>query len=162
MAGSDHTPDTSRQMRPRGDAAARKARALPLIVAGATYAEVAEAIGASVRSIRRWMTEDAEFRAAVEAAQAESAAKVREAVDASADATIADALERRRFWTSMMRDPEYEPKDRLKASELLAKAGGDFVERREISGPDGGPMQTVQVMLTPEAALECAEEGSKR
>ena len=49
-------------------------------------------------------------------------------------ATIADAQERKAFWTTVMRGEESELKDRLKASELLGKAGGDFIERREQVG----------------------------
>lgn len=44
---------------------------------------------------------------------------------------IADAAERQAFWTSVMRDPSVDMRDRLKASELLGRAGGDFVERVE-------------------------------
>ena len=42
---------------------------------------------------------------------------------------IADAVERQEFWTSVMRDRSADMRDRLKASELLGRAGGDFVER---------------------------------
>lgn len=38
------------------------------------------------------------------------------------------------FWTSMMRDGAMEPKDRLKASELRARAAGMFVERLNVTG----------------------------
>lgn len=45
---------------------------------------------------------------------------------------IADAKERQEFWTAMMRDKYRQAKDRLKASELLAKKQGDFIERHEV------------------------------
>lgn len=48
--------------------------------------------------------------------------------------SIASNSELREFWTSMLRDPEADPKDRLKASELIGKTRGMFLERREISG----------------------------
>jgi phage terminase small subunit len=32
-------------------------------------------------------------------------------------------------------------RERLKALELLGKMGGDFIEKREVSGPGGGPQQ---------------------
>ena len=50
--------------------------------------------------------------------------------------TIADARERREFWTKVMRGDEEssDMKDRLKSSELLGKADGDFVERKKIEG----------------------------
>lgn len=162
MAGSDKTKGAKRRYR-RSDAEARKARALPLLVAGLGYAEVAAQTGVSERSIRRWVSEDEEFRARLEAARDAASARAQEVIVEHAADAIADVLERRRFWTSMMRDEGAEPKDRLKASELLGRAGGDFVERREVSGPDGGPVETqvVQVVLAPEVALECAQEGSK-
>lgn len=49
-------------------------------------------------------------------------------------AAVADAAERREFWTSVMRDSDGDMKDRLKASELLGRTGGDFIERSESSG----------------------------
>jgi phage terminase small subunit len=47
---------------------------------------------------------------------------------------IADRAERQRFWTEMLRDAGADPRVRLKASELLGRAGADFVERHEHSG----------------------------
>lgn len=48
---------------------------------------------------------------------------------------IATIRERQEFWTSIMRgeDDEAEIKDRLKASELLGKCQGDFIDRQEIT-----------------------------
>jgi len=73
-----------------------------------------------------------------------SNSKVQQRIDglrkAIEEEAIADAKERQRFWTEVMRDQGADMKHRLKASELLAKAQGDFVERREISGPDGKPI----------------------
>ena len=42
---------------------------------------------------------------------------------------IATREERQSFWTAIMRDEETELKDRLRASELLAKSEADFLER---------------------------------
>jgi hypothetical protein len=43
--------------------------------------------------------------------------------------------ERQQFWTAVLRGEESaEMKDRLKASELLGKCQGDFIERVESSG----------------------------
>lgn len=49
---------------------------------------------------------------------------------------IADMEEINTFWTSVIRseDPEISLKDKLKASELRAKAAGGFLERVELSG----------------------------
>ena len=47
---------------------------------------------------------------------------------------IANREARQRFWTETMLDLEQETRDRLKASELLGKSEGDFLERVELSG----------------------------
>lgn len=47
---------------------------------------------------------------------------------------IADMAEINAFWTDIMRDETQEPKDRLKASELRARAAGMFTDRIQVSG----------------------------
>lgn len=47
---------------------------------------------------------------------------------------IATREERQRFWSEMMNSPEFEPRDRLKASELLGKSEADFTEKVDHSG----------------------------
>lgn len=59
---------------------------------------------------------------------------------------IADMAEINAFWTDIMRDKYQEPKDRLKASELRARAAGGFVDR-----------QIVQVSANPFAGLTTEE-----
>ena len=44
-------------------------------------------------------------------------------------AAIATREERQRFWTAIMRDEEVDLRDRLRATELLGKSEGDFLER---------------------------------
>lgn len=46
---------------------------------------------------------------------------------------IADMAEINAFWTDIMRDASQEPKDRLKASELRARAAGGFIDRQEVT-----------------------------
>lgn len=46
---------------------------------------------------------------------------------------IADMAEINAFWTDIMRDNLQEPKDRLKASELRARAAGGFIDRQEVT-----------------------------
>ena len=41
---------------------------------------------------------------------------------------IADRQQRQEFWSDIMRDEESEPSVRLKASELLGKSEGDFID----------------------------------
>ena len=47
-------------------------------------------------------------------------------------ANTAQMEEVRQFWTATMRDENMKPTDRLKASELLAKVYGAFLERVEV------------------------------
>lgn len=46
--------------------------------------------------------------------------------------TIASLEEIQEFWTSIYKDKAIKDSDRLKASELLAKSKGGFIEKREI------------------------------
>lgn len=66
---------------------------------------------------------------------------------------IATREDRQAFWTGIMQDEEKELRDRLKASELLGKSEADFIDRREVSGPKGGPIQTATMDVQ---ALEAA------
>ena len=45
---------------------------------------------------------------------------------------IASMEEINRFWTETMNNPEVDIKDRLKASELRAKAAGGFIEHKTV------------------------------
>ena len=45
------------------------------------------------------------------------------------DSMIATREERQSFWTAILRDPETELRDRLRASELLGRSEGDFLEK---------------------------------
>jgi len=52
------------------------------------------------------------------------------------ESRIASIRERQEFWTSVLRgeETEAEMRDRLKASELLGRCQGDFVDRVESTG----------------------------
>ena len=61
-------------------------------------------------------------------------------------AAIATRDERQTFWTSVLRDPETELRDRLRASELLGKSEGDFLERvLDLTPPEIPAIQVVFV-----------------
>jgi phage terminase small subunit len=47
---------------------------------------------------------------------------------------IADIMETKRFWTGIMRDEGSDMKDRLRASEFIAKTNGAFIEKKEVQG----------------------------
>lgn len=48
-------------------------------------------------------------------------------------ARVADLVEVKQFWTATMRDEEQRVEFRLKASELLAKSSGEFVQRVDLT-----------------------------
>lgn len=59
---------------------------------------------------------------------------IQEITESSKQQRIATATERQEFLTTMMRgEIEGEPKDRIKACELLGKMQGDFIEKQEVS-----------------------------
>jgi len=55
---------------------------------------------------------------------------------------VATRDERLQVLTSMMRDSTLSPKDRQRAIELLGKTFGDYIQRVELSGPDGSAIQS--------------------
>ena len=69
------------------------------------------------------MLKNVEVKAAIAARQAPNSA-----------ARIADRQERQSFWTQVMRDPDEDMRNRLKAAELLGKSECDFVEKVELNG----------------------------
>jgi phage terminase small subunit len=81
-------------------------------------------------------------------------AKLEKAAEKASIATVDELFE---FWTATMRDEEVERKDRLKASELRAKAAGVFIERKELSGPGGAPVPVdANVTITRDEAIRIA------
>jgi phage terminase small subunit len=54
---------------------------------------------------------------------------------------IADITEAKRFWTELLRDANADMKDRLKASEYIAKTNGAFVEKKELKGAFDGKIE---------------------
>ena len=77
--------------------------------------------------------------------------KVQEALKEREDKRLASLIatreRRQRFWTEVMENPNEDMKERLKASELLAKSEGDFIERREITGPNGAPIHPPEIKV---------------
>jgi phage terminase small subunit len=65
------------------------------------------------------------------------------------DPLVATRKERQEFWTKAFRGelPDFDSKDRLRASELLGKASGDFLER--IANPDGSPLGPAVFVVPP-------------
>ena len=59
-------------------------------------------------------------------------AEIKKIIHAEKTAAIADRFQREKFWSDTMLNKEEKMLNRLKASELLAKANGDFLDRQEI------------------------------
>ena len=72
---------------------------------------------------------------------------IRSELDArvKADPGVMDREQLQRWWSELVRDSAHEPKDRLKASELLAKSQALFTEGRKHEGD--APAATVVVQL---------------
>lgn len=92
-----------------------------------------------------------EKTARITAAKLLSKGNIQEALKEREDKRIASLIatreERQRFWTTLMRDEDRKEVDRLKASELLAKSEGDFLERREVTGLNGTPLHPPQIVV---------------
>ena len=56
---------------------------------------------------------------------------IRERAEERRNTLIASREQRQAFWTATMNDPEERMSDRIRASELLGKSEGDFLERMQ-------------------------------
>ena len=65
------------------------------------------------------------------AANSNGIARLAELRSASLAPAILDAIQRHEFWSQIICDDSKDTRDRLRASELLGKAQGDFIERTE-------------------------------
>lgn len=70
------------------------------------------------------------------------------------DADIADKTAREKFWTSIMNNPACSDGIRLKASEYLGRAQGDFVNNSKIEHTNGG----TPIVVVPESSPKEWEE----
>ncbi|MEI6083994.1 MAG: hypothetical protein WCS70_06800 [Verrucomicrobiota bacterium] len=86
----------------------------------------------------------------------QDAMRARELDASGKKSLIATATERKEFWTEVMRGGLVDTKTltgevdiatRLKASELLGKSECDFSEKRIHTGPDGGPILSLQATV---------------
>lgn len=64
---------------------------------------------------------------------AEVSAAISAVMSERADELSATRAQRKAFWTYVMLNEDAAMKDRLKASELLARSEGDFTERHEVT-----------------------------
>ena len=76
--------------------------------------------------------------------------------------TILTREERQAFWSDIIRsEDEKNIMAKLKASELLSKSEGDFLDRHELTGKDGAPLDAAprKVILSFEDAPEWTDDG---
>ncbi len=128
-----------------------------------------EAAGNGVRACKLSGYRGSDKALAVQASGLIRRPHIREAIAARADEDplIMGRVERQRFWSQVARGEIGTPTNcidengkpvivtdmpsRLRGSELLAKSQGDFVDRVEHTGKDGGPIET-KAGLSDEAA----------
>jgi phage terminase small subunit len=72
------------------------------------------------------MLKNVEVKAAIKAREDKRVGKI-----------IAPREERQTFWSSIMRNKKAKMFDRLRASELLGKSEGDFLDKVQVGGFDG-------------------------
>jgi len=76
-------------------------------------------------------------------------------------ARVADLVEVKRFWTATMRDEEQRVEFRLKASELLAKSSGEFVQRVDLTAQVEADVEDV-VFYIPDNGRPINKEEAKQ
>lgn len=66
--------------------------------------------------------------------------------------------ERQEWWSTVMEDEELPTKDRLRASELLAKSQCDFITKTEVTYPDAVQYTSEEKKVLKQLALQRAKE----
>lgn len=69
--------------------------------------------------------------------------------DVLASPRIADMAEINAFWSGVMRDKGEDTKDRLKASELRARAAGAFIDKTDVSVSQKGAFEVKITVIDP-------------
>ncbi len=82
---------------------------------------------------RNWAENSVDSNACALAKDAKVLQRLKELNSKAEKSTIYDAQQLREFWTKLLLDDEAGIANRLKASELLGKSQGMFIEKRETS-----------------------------
>ena len=75
---------------------------------------------------------------------------------------IATRDDRKMMLSWVMGDDQFEILTRIRALEILGRIEGDFIERRQITGADGGPLQTINLSIGAEMPVNELEERVKK
>jgi phage terminase small subunit len=111
--------------------------------------------GVPVREARLWLASDWFLREIEKRNDKELRLAVQTRIQGITD-LIADRVSVQQMWTKVMLDPTQKAADRLKASELLAKSQGQFVEKIQVEEKPVGP-QAKEVDLEERIALLSGE-----
>ena len=76
------------------------------------------------------------------------------------DPVIWSRRERQQFWTQAAGDPKLDMRDRLKASELLGRSEGDFLEKRLLKLAGNGQPTLAQLICGSALALEAGDASA--
>lgn len=98
------------------------------------YIQCANATEAYKRAGYRGQGNTAEAAAARMLSNVKVADYIRQRNEEIANERIADMQEVKEYWTDVLRDKEEKTRDRLKASEYIAKTNAAFIDRQEHSG----------------------------
>lgn len=108
--------------------------------------------GVTVDQCRKWLTEEG----------VREKLRKRGVVDPRLYRDIATKEDLQRWWTQMVWNPRSDPRIALKASELQGRALGLFVERREVTGADGAPLQLESLNINAQMPSSELEERVKK
>ena len=115
---------------------ARVARIIPLVAAGMPDAQIAAALGLTLRQVTRWKCAD-EVKATIDELKREAGVKVRLLLEASHGSAVSALLE-------VAGDPAADPTARVKAATaILDRSGVGVTKNLTHSGPNGKPIETV-------------------
>lgn len=112
--------------------------------------------GVHVRDARLWLASDWFLREIEKRNDKELRLAVQSRIQGTGE-LIADRISVQQLWTKIMIDPTQKGADRLKASELLAKSQGQFVEKIQVEDKPTGP-QAKEVDLEERIALLTGEK----
>jgi phage terminase small subunit len=138
----DEKPKQKKTRKPHNRRISNRQEELCLIYAanGGNVTDAAKQMGIGVRYVHQMLTHPLVQD------------RIKELTKEVTSPKIATAIERQEFWTSVMyghlsfADEEKGTKvvpnwnERIKASELLGRSQGQFLDKKEISGADGGPL----------------------
>ena len=144
---------TTKRPRSAQNVQARRAKGIAMLVGGARHSEVMKACKVSQRQVTRWAALP-EVRQQVESVQAEAERSAR-------DVLVTGAREAAEAVLEVMRSADGAG-DRLRAAlAVLDRTGHGPTEKREVSGPGGGPQQTQVVIARDEALAIARRKGDE-